>query len=211
MMEEPAMMEGAPPPEESSNRTFIVLALLLGGAFIVGLIFLGLYAFVIGPRQKETRQAQAATVAAQNTQIALNGLMSSTPNTPTPDASATALSLAQTAAANITPTPVVRASATPTVTAGTPGATLDPAALTAAAPLGAGTQTAGGGSATPKAGASKSPTPLVGGLTGGTPTPSSQLPGTGFADEAGVPTLIIATLALIAVVILARRARLSLR
>jgi len=202
MMEDSSMMEsGGPPPEEASNRTFIILALLLGGAFIVGLIFLGLYAFVLGPRQREARLAQAATVAAQNTQIALDGLLSSTPNTPTPDASATALSLSLTAAANVTPTPVVRASATPTVST-TASGVLDPAALTA------------GASPSPGRTPSRTPTPLVGGLgAGGTSTPNSTgtLPGTGFADEAGVPALILATLALIAVVVIARRARLGLR
>lgn len=219
MMEDPQMMEGGgPPPEESSNRTFIILALLLGGAFIVGLIFLGLYAFVIGPRQKESRLAANATHAAENTQIALNGILSSTPNTPTPDASATALSLAATQTAAVTPTPVVRASATPTQP---PSATIDPALLTGSpgaplGPLGAGTPASPsptGPSPTPNRTPSKTPTPLVGGLGGVTATPigTSALPGTGFADDAGVPAMILATLALVAVVIVARRLRLGLR
>ena len=211
----------SPPPEESSNRTFIVLALLLGSVFVVGLILLGLYAFLIAPGQRQARQAANETAIALNTQNAINGMLSATPPTETPDASATALSLSLTATAAVTPTPVVRASATPTPPpTNTPpaGPSLDPASLTGTGsaplgPLGAGTAVAGV-SATPGRTPSRTPTPLVGGLAGVTATPiatSSGLPGTGFADEAGLPTMIVATLALIGVVILARRLRLGLR
>jgi hypothetical protein len=65
-----------------------------------------------------------------------------------------------------------------------------------------GTQVSGvGGTATPRAGA----TP------GATATPVGVLPNTGFADDFGIPSLIIAALALVVVVIIARRLRLSLR
>ena len=57
----------SPPPEEASNRTFIILAVLLGGIFVLGLFCIGLYAVFIGPRQVANRNL-AATVNAANTQ-----------------------------------------------------------------------------------------------------------------------------------------------
>jgi len=57
--------------------------------------------------------------------------------------------------------------------------------------------------------ATKTPTPLVGGLATSTPTPI--LPGTGFADDAGVWGLVFLGLGLIAVVVIVRRVRMSLR
>jgi hypothetical protein len=49
----------------------------------------------------------------------------------------------------------------------------------------------------------------VGGLATSTPTPI--LPGTGFADDAGVWGLVFLGLGLIAVVVIVRRVRMSLR
>ena len=70
----------------------------------------------------------------------------------------------------------------------------------------------GGRTATPLVGGLGTVTPPNASLETGTPRPgSTQLPATGFADEAGVPGLILLGFALIAVVIVARRLRLSLR
>jgi hypothetical protein len=107
-----------------------------------------------------------------------------------------------------TPTLVaVDNTATPTALGGIITSTIKaPITGTVSAPI-TGTVSAPGGSATP--------TPLVGGLRTSTPTTRAatptQLPGTGFADDAGVPQLIIIGLVLIAVVIFARQLRLRLR
>lgn len=222
-------------PEGNSNRTFIILAGLLVAVFFLGVLCIGGYALFIGPRLTAARQAQAATVNAQNTQIALENLLASvTPNTPTPtlDETLVALDLTLTVAARESPTPVVAATDTDTPEPEPP--TLEPTntlvidGVPSETPTGP-TPTASL-SPTPTRLGGRTATPLVGGLgsvtpTTGTGTPqlgisqtltaqpgaATQLPATGFADEAGVPGLILLGFALIAVVIIARRLRLSLR
>lgn len=218
------------PPEASSNRTFIILLGLMIAFLFLGVLCIGGYAIFIGPRINAARQAQAATVNAQNTEIALQNLLASvTPNTPTPDETLVALDLTLTAAAQDSPTPVVASTdtdtpepptetvepintlvidetATATPTGPTPTASLSPTPTK----LGGRTATplvGGLGTVTPETGTSQTGTPQ-----GVTPQPgATQLPATGFADEAGVTGLIILGFALIAVVIVARRLRLSLR
>lgn len=72
-------------------------------------------------------------------------------------------------------------------------------------------------SATPTKASTRTNTPGAGGVATATPiavgglaTPT-QLPNTGFADDVGVANLIIMALALIAIVVIARRLRYSLR
>lgn len=74
----------ATPPEESQNQTFILLALGLGGLFVVGLMFIGLYAFLIAPRQRAAREAANATAIAQQTMVALAALQTAGAPTQTP-------------------------------------------------------------------------------------------------------------------------------
>ncbi len=209
--------EGAAPEGAQSRRTFIIAAAALGGLFVIGLVCLGLYAFVIGPQQRAAALTQAAAInatnqviLAQNTQLA---------QAQTQEAAATATPPPTATAAPATPTPVVAATDTatvpppptntpaPTDTSPPPaGATVSPTPSGGPGTLRA--PTAGGPTATPTRIGAATSTPLVGGLR--TPTPT-QLPGTGFADEAGVPQLILLGLALVAVVVVARRLRLSLR
>jgi len=59
------------PPEESSNRTFIIVASILGGLTLLILVCIAIYAFVISPRQRASREQEIAERNAQNTQIAL--------------------------------------------------------------------------------------------------------------------------------------------
>lgn len=169
---------GAPLPEESSNRTFIIAAGALGGLLVLSMICLGVYALVIAPRQEENRIARATEIVQENTR--------------------TSLSLTQTAAAEgatatrpPTDTPTVEPTNTPTqvvvVPTDTPFTTLStlaPQTATAAAQqtLDAAQQ-----------------------LTS-TATPTA-LPATGFADEAGLPGLLLMGAALVAVLIVARRLR----
>lgn len=72
------------PPEESQNQTFILLALGLGGLFVVGLMFIGLYAFLIAPRQRAAREAANATALAQQTMVARAALETAAAPTQTP-------------------------------------------------------------------------------------------------------------------------------
>jgi hypothetical protein len=59
------------PPEESNNRTFIIVASALGGLMLLTLICTALYAFFLLPRSRQQREAEVATVNAQNTAMAV--------------------------------------------------------------------------------------------------------------------------------------------
>lgn len=247
-MEDPMMDNADAPPEESSNRPFIIGVAVLVGVLVLGLIGIGLFAFVFAPAQRAARESTNATRIAANaatadaaTQIA--SLPSETPvpsNTPTE---------AVTETPEPTETPVVAPSETPaptntsavsetpsggssggaatsTTTATAAAASATPTRTTTRA-AGSGTPgTPGGGaggsaSATPTKLPSRTPSPLpvtatataIGTGSGGavlTATPIG-LPNTGFADDVGVQNLLIVGLALIAIVIIARRLRYSLR
>src|SRR6185436_6076163 len=124
MADEETIEVDAPPPEESSNRTFIVLAILLGGIFLAGLLCIGAYAVLIGPRAAAQRQTQLAVVNATNTQIVAQNSqvaadmtqvnIDATATQEVVDATATELAVEPTATASGSPTPVVRASSTNT-------------------------------------------------------------------------------------------------
>lgn len=176
---------GAPLPEESSNRTFIIAAAGIGGLLVLSMICLGVYALVIAPRQQEARVAQLTQVPQENTQTAL-GLTQT----------------AQAGQATATPEPsnTPRPSSTPTATATevvvvptetqfTTLSTVAPQTATAAA------------QATADA-VAQNPTPTR------TPT-ATALPATGFADEAGLPALLLIGAALVAILIVVRRLRVS--
>lgn len=283
MAEEEAVETEGPPPEEASNRTFIILAVLLGGIFVLGLFCIGVYAVFIGPRQV-TARATADAINSINTQtIASNTQAAATMTAAVEVALGTEQAIidqmTQTAEAPTeviedTPTPVIPPTSTDTPDpTDTPAATdtLSPpeetaAAETEAAAGGAGgdvtptltsaestsaaqTQAAGGATATQGAATatgttigggaqtptrlpSRTPSPVgtavaqvsstvvIQVTTTGTPgtqiaitaTPGpTQLPGTGFAEDAGVPGLIILGLALVGVVIIARRLRMAVR
>ena len=262
MAEEDIETEG-PPPEEASNRTFIILAVLLGGIFVLGLFCIGLYAVFIGPQQVARRNA-AATIHSANTQtIASNTQAAATMTEALLSASGTEQALAgQLSATALAPTetetPVIAATLTNTpAPTETPAVTdtLAPPEATAAAetevaggtggdvtptndPNATGT-TIGGAAATPTRLATRTPTQTGGTGAGtavaqvtttGTPgtlappgtqgtgggnasaTPrATALPGTGFADDAGVPGLVFLGIALIGIVIIARRLRMAVR
>jgi outer membrane biosynthesis protein TonB len=171
---------GGPLPEESSNRTFLIAAAGIGGLLVLSMICLGAYALVLAPRQQQARVEQATQIVLQNTQVAQQLTQT-----------AAAQKATQTPTPSETPTPTEVPSATPTqvvvIPTDTPFtnfATLAPLTATAAAQqtLAAAQQT--------------------------TPTATATaLPVTGFADEAGLPTLFILALGLLAVVIIARGVR----
>lgn len=172
---------GGPLPEESSNRTFIMAAAGLGGLLILSMICLAVYALVLAPRQQEARATQAALIILQNTQVAQTQTAEAAEDTPTSIPTVTNTPLPT---ATVTPTQVVvLPSNTPTPFTTLP--TIDP--LTATAVAQATADAEGGG---PEA----------------TATPTA-LPATGFADEAGIPTLILFGALLVIVVFVARGLR----
>jgi glucose/arabinose dehydrogenase len=172
---------GEPLPEESANRTFIMAAAGLGGLLILSMICLAVYALVLAPRQQEARETQAALIILQNTEVAQTQTAEAAEDTPTSIPTVTNTPLPT---ATVTPTQVVvLPSDTPTPFTTLP--TIDPLTATAAAQATADAE-AGGATAT------------------ATPT---ALPATGFADEAGIPTLILFGALLVIVVFVARGLR----
>jgi hypothetical protein len=165
------------PPEESGNKTFMIWAGILGGIILLSIACVAAYAFLVLPKQAAARDAQQATLVAQDvgvnqtlTVIAQNEMLSQTPLptfTPT-----------------VTNTPVIVNQNT------TPGAP----ALVASDP-----QTATVIAALTQAAQAQQTIALL-------PT-STQLPATGFADESGAAGLVVMAIALVAVILLARRLR----
>lgn len=171
---------GGPLPEETSNRTFLIAAAGIGGLLVLSMICLGVYALVLAPRQQQARVEQATQIVLQNTQVAqsLTQTAAAARASRTPTPSETPLPSATPTA---TPTQVV---VIPTDTPFSTFGTSAPLTATAAAQQ------------TLEAALQITPT--------ATPT---ALPATGFADEAGLPTLFLLALGLLAVVVIARGLR----
>jgi hypothetical protein len=197
MAEEPLEPVG-PPPEESQNRVFVLVALGLGGLFIVGLILIALFAFVIAPTQRQARSAAATGTAAGNLAVA-NALTETAVaqflgEDKTAEPSATAIGAA------VTNTPLIPPTATntlPPTNTNTPGPSP--------------TVVGAGSTLTPQPLVTRTPT-LVGTARSPTPTrlaTATALPATGFADDVGVPGLLALGAGLVAVLFIARRLRLS--
>ena len=170
-----------------SNRTFLIVAGILGGILLIALLAIAAYAVLYLPSRGPAQQTQVAGINATNTAVAEEAQLTAIAKqiTATPSFTAT---LPPTATPTMTPsstsTPVLAPTNTPEpVDEGIS----DPAATeTVAALL---TQQAGGGST------------LV-------PT-STALPDTGFADDFGVPGLLLAAGVLMVIIILSRRLRTS--
>jgi hypothetical protein len=180
-----------------SNRTFLIVAGILGGILLIALLAIAAYAVLL-PGRDISEQTQVAEVIATNTAIAEHAQQTAIARqiTLTPISSATleptetpeiteppGITETPALTPNITSTPILAPTNTPEPTAGE--GTPDPAAsATVAALL---TQQAGGG---------------------GTPIPTATgLPNTGFADDVGVPGLLLLTGVLMVVIILSRRLR----
>lgn len=177
---------------ESGNRTFIILGIIIGIFFLCTLIAGGVYALVVLPGQQAARQEAQATVEAVNTQAAIavaqtQEVLNYTPTlppteTPTLTPTVTPLLAGQ---AQATETPGVGIVARDESADATATAAADQAAMATQASSLQLTATA-------------MPTPLA------SPTALSD---TGFADNVGVPGLMIGTIILVAVIFLARRLR----
>jgi hypothetical protein len=172
----------------SSNRTFLIVAGILGGILLISLLAIAAYAVLILPGRDTGQQTQVAEVIATNTAIAEQAQLTAAAQrfTATPVFTATLPpSATPTVVPSNTPTPVLAPTNTPEPTSA--DETPDPEATeTVAALL---TQQAGGE---------------------GTPIPTATaLPDTGFADDVGVPGLLLIAGILMVVIILSRRLRTS--
>ncbi len=180
--EEPTY-EDETPPEESNNRTFLIGAAILGGIMLLSIVCLAGYALVYLPRQRAVQTANAMTQVAQN--VAVNDAL-----TATSQSVALSLTPLATATATVTNTPVF-AQASATATLATPS-TQDVQTATVAAAM---TQAA-----------------QVQMTFTGQPTSATQvaaLPNNGIADDLGIPGMVIMAIALVLVILLARRLRAS--
>lgn len=173
---------GGPLPEESSNRTFLMAAGGLGALLVLSMICLAVYALVLAPAQREARATEVVEINLQNTQTAQTQTAEAIQLTPsrTPTSTETPLPTS-----TVVPTQViVLPTYTPTPFLTLP--TLAPETATAAAQQTLEAIEGGGGAFTP------------------TPT---ALPATGFADEVGLPSLVIMGGILLAVIFIARSLR----
>ncbi len=171
---------GEPLVEESPNRTFNLAAAAIGGLLVVSMICLGVYAFVIAPRQREAREQQPTQIALQNTEVALA-------ITQTAEAELAAQQAAtDTAEPTVTPTEVVPPTEAMAETATATSVTSAMLTSTAAA-----AQTL---SAPQQATATATASPTA-------------LPQTGLVDDIGPATLLQLAGALLAVILITRYLR----
>jgi len=173
-----------------SNRTFLVVAGILGGILLIALLAIAGYAVVILPGRDPGQQTKAAAIIATNTAIAKEAQLTAAGwrRTQTPTSTATLPPTETlTPVPTNTATPVLAPTNTPEPTSeGTLES--DPAATATVAALL--TQQAG----------EEEETPI--------PT-ATALPDTGFADDFGVPGLLLVAGVLMVVIILSRRLRVS--
>jgi len=169
-----------------SNRTFVIVAGILGGILLIALLAIAAYAVLYLPSRDTGQQTQVAEINATNTAVAEEAQLTAIAKQVTMTPTSTA-----TSPPTNTPSPTMVPSSTSTpvlAPTNTPDGTEDPAATeTVAALL---TQQAGGGGATP------------------IPT-ATALPDTGFADDFGVPGLVLVAGILMVIIILSRRLRTS--
>ena len=179
---------GGAPPEEPTNRTFVIAAAGIGGLLVLSMICLALYALVLAPAQQRNRAAEATDIALQNTQVAQSitqtvAAARATPTRPSTDTP-------------VPPTATVTRTQVVVLPTDTPTETLE-ATSTSTPFTNLGTQSAqqtlaASGQITPSAVATATAT---------------ALPATGFADEVGLPGLLILGVALLVVIVVARRLR----
>lgn len=182
--------DGQLPEESNNNRTFLIAAGILGGIILISIACLvGVYLFSQSNNVQANAQAEAATQTAIVASNFINEALTATAN------------------AAILPTATEPPTATPVVNLAT--ATETPAAADA-------TGVAAAGVGTPIAGTPAAATATVGAaLTQAAiaqltivPT-TTALPNTGFADEFGIPGLVVMALAFIIVILMARRLRVA--
>ena len=183
------------PEEESTNRPFIIASVALGGLFVAGLVALGLYAFKLKPAQASASATEVAEINVSNTQVAEY---------------AEATSVAQVAAV-LVPDSEQQARPVAEGSSESGGAIL----VAPAEPVsGSGLSESSSVSVGTSASANKVPERVNRELAvSATAIPvvsvsaAEALPDTGFADEVGIPVLILTALGLLAVVVISRSMR----
>jgi hypothetical protein len=180
----------APEEGEGNNRIFIMLLIGIGGFALVAILCIIGYFALSRPGGLLARADPAGTSSVVTTAEAIvqqtQAAAGATPTAAAGDISETA-----------TATQVVFVFATETPAEA--GPTDDPSTATLAAQL---TQLAK--IQITATFAAKSTSAVAGAKT---PTRTQQIPNTGFADEVGLPALVIATMILLGVILLARRLR----
>lgn len=174
---EPGMEEAGPPPEESGNRTFLLVAGILGGILLLSLLCIAAYVVFLYPQRQAQQATQQAEAIAQSTAMSLSVTQTSQAARWTSTKAPTRVVNTSTPAP--TNTPVVAGPVTQTGVATTDPRTATVAALFTEAAI-------------------KQKTPLL---------TTTALPTSGFADEVGVPGMILVAFVLIVVIFLARRLR----
>lgn len=168
--------------EEGGNRTFFIAVGVLGGIALLALLCIAAYAFLVLPNQRARTNAALATTNAQNTAVVMAV-------TQTRAAFEAAAAQPATATATLAPTDTPTPTATSVVVVAT---------------------------STPQGGASARTATLAALLTqqaqAPTVTPTQQatetaLPGTGFADEVGLPMMLGIAVLLVGVIFVARKMR----
>ncbi|MCJ7734600.1 MAG: hypothetical protein MUP11_08625 [Anaerolineales bacterium] len=165
-----------------SNRTFLVVAGILGGILLIALLAIAAYAILYLPGRETGQQTQVAEINATNTAVA-------------EEAQLTAI------AKQVTMTPIFTATLPPTNTP-----TMTPSRTST--PVLAPTNTPQPTDGTSDPGATETVAALLTQQAGGAPIPTATaLPDTGFADEFGVPGLVLIAGVLMMIIILSRRLR----
>lgn len=190
--------DSAPPePKRSGSRSFLVVAGTLGAIMLLALVGMAVYALVILPQQQAAEPEQPSSAQLTSTAVALALQATDTP-TRTPTSTFTA-SPTQTATDTPTDTPTetpITPLFTNTFTATTNAATATVDALLTQAAIAQTQAATPGASAT--ADGSVTATPTV--------TPSA-LPDSGFADNLGIPGLLLAAAIMLMIIFTARRLR----
>jgi len=191
---EPAISPEPAAPAPKGNRPFVLAAGIIGGIILIGLIALGAYNLVIGPRQEAARQEQAAQILAQNIATAQAATQA-----------VIALQATEDAAKAPKPTSTLLAPTKPEPTKPQSTSTTAPTSVLAQAtqtpPVAGGTLTSLQLTAT----MGSLQTQLAAANTG-TPRATS-LPTTGFADEVGLPGMIGLAAVFVAIILVMRGLR----
>lgn len=171
-----------PPPEESNNRAFLIVGGIFAALILLTLVCGAGYVFWLGPRLSAQKNAAQATIQAGNALVVQQ--MTSTAQAALWTPTAPPTSTPTNTAIPVLPKP----SATPVVALSSPTYTVTSDTSTLVAMQ---TQLA----------VQMTSTAMANG------TRAIGMPTTGFFDEVGLPSLVILTLALVAVIFLARRLR----
>jgi hypothetical protein len=172
----------APPPEESNNRAFLIVGGIFAALIVLTLLCIAGYVLWLGPRLSAQKNAAQATIQAANALVVQQ--MTSTAQAALWTPTALPTSIPTNTAIPVLP----KASATPVVALSSPTYTVTSDTSTLVAMQ---TQLA----------IQMTSTAFAKG------TRAIGMPSTGFFDEVGLPSLVILTLALVAVIFLARRLR----